>query len=369
MIFLANKEKTRLEFYGGFGYTEEHLRILNEMNPRLRPDSTGVFAVCFRERKPFLINDIEEIASKLSPRSLEWARQMGSKAFICVPIVSSNDTLGVLAVDNLITKRPLLQSDLDLLMSIAPEIGMGIQNITTTEDKERQFHSILQVLASSIDARDPLTAGHSARVTRFAVGIAREMALPGEMIEMVRVAALLHDYGKIGIADAILKKPGKLTNEEYGEIKTHAAKTKQILDKIEFQGIYREVSDVASSHHEKFDGTGYPKGLSHTDIPLGARILAVADVFEAITAKRHYRDPMPLNEAFDLLRRDRGKHFDPEVLDAFISFYERSGRIDDSAYADIDQKVPDEGNGHAPAPGILEIPQKSKVTVARNPMQ
>jgi HD-GYP domain-containing protein (c-di-GMP phosphodiesterase class II) len=358
MIFLANKEKTNLEFYGGFGYTEEHLGILKRMNPRLRPDSTGVFTVCFTERRPFLVNDINEIAPKLSARSLVFSKQMGTKAFICVPIVSSDKTLGVLAVDNMATKRPLLQSDLDLLMNIAPEIGMAIENSMTEEDKERQFHSILQALASSIDARDPLTAGHSERVTRFSVGIAREMQLPYETVEMIRVAALLHDYGKIGIADAILKKPGKLTNAEYGEIKTHATKTKQILNKIEFQGIYREVPDIACSHHEKFDGTGYPVGLKGTDIPLGARILAVADVFEAITAKRHYRAPMPLTQAFEVLAKDRGKHFDPDVLDAFMRYYEKEGRIDDAAYATVAPEVSQGDKAVPVAPELLKAPIK-----------
>jgi HD-GYP domain-containing protein (c-di-GMP phosphodiesterase class II) len=366
-IFLANKEKSRLLFYGSFGYTDEHAPVLKKMESRLRPDSTGVFTVCFRERKPFLVNDVNDIVSKLSPRSLEFVKQTGTKAFICVPIVSSNDTLGVLAVDNVITKRPLLQRDLDLLINIAPEIGMAIQNLMTVEDKEHQFHSILQALASSIDARDPLTAGHSERVTQLAVGIAREMQLPHETIEMIRVAALLHDYGKIGIADAILKKPGRLTDDEYREIKTHATKTKHILDKIEFQGIYQEVPNIACSHHEKFDGTGYPTGLSKTKIPLGARILAVADVFEAVTSKRHYRDPMPLNEAFDLLHKDRGKHFDPDVLDAFIRFYDREGKLKDPVYMDIDSQILDTTKGNTAqkeAPELIE--KQSRVVVAFN---
>ena len=358
MIFLANKEKTNLEFYGGFGYAGEYLPLLKNWNPSLRPDSTGIFTVCFTERRPFLINDVDEIALKLSARSLEFVRQMGAKAFICVPIVSSDKTLGVLAVDNMATKRPLLQSDLDLLMNIAPEIGMAIENSMTAEDKERQFHSILQALASSIDARDPLTAGHSERVTRFSVGIAREMQLPYETVEMIRVAALLHDYGKIGIADAILKKPGKLTNAEYSEIKTHAMKTKQILNKIEFQGIYREVPDIACSHHEKFDGAGYPVGLKGQDIPLGARILAVADVFEAITAKRHYRAPMPLTQAFEVLARDRGKHFDPDVLDAFMRYYEKEGRIDDAAYAGLGAEATQGDDVVQVAPELLKTPIK-----------
>jgi HD-GYP domain-containing protein (c-di-GMP phosphodiesterase class II) len=365
MIFLANEEKSRLVYKTSFGYTEKWLALLENMNPSLRPDSTGIFALCFRERKPFLINDLDEIAATLSPRSLVFAKQMGARAFICVPIVSGNEALGVLAVDNVMTKRPLLQSDLDLLMRIAPEIGMALQNVTAIEDKERQFHSILQALASSIDARDPLTAGHSDRVTLFAVGIAKEMGLSYDTIEMIRVSALLHDYGKIGIGDSILKKPGKLTDAEYNEIKTHAAKTKQILDKIEFQGAYREVPEVASSHHEKFDGTGYPMALKGTGIPLGARILAVADVFEALTARRHYRDPMPLNGAFEILQRDKGKHFDPQVVDAFVRFYEKDGKLlDASINANIRTKDPGDGHDHKRSSAgdqILEMPRKKQV--------
>jgi HD-GYP domain-containing protein (c-di-GMP phosphodiesterase class II) len=278
---------------------------------------------------------------------------------VCVPIVSSNETLGVLALDNVITKRPLIQSDLDLLMRIAPEIGMAIQNAMAAEDKERQFHSILQALASSIDARDPLTAGHSDRVTHFAVGVAEEMGLSPAVIEMIRVSALLHDYGKIGIADSILKKPGKLTDGEYDEIKTHAAKTRQILDKIEFRGVYKDVPNVASSHHEKFDGTGYPAGLKGTDIPLGARILAVADVFEALTARRHYRKPMHLSDAFEILQRDKGKHFDPEVVDAFFRFYEKEGKVLDAFLYVTDQpKGTDYANGQTQARTDDEVSER-----------
>ncbi len=230
-------------------------------------------------------------------------------------------------------------------MRIAPEIGMAIQNAMAVEDKERQFHSILQVLASSIDARDPLTAGHSDRVTQFAVGIAREMGLSQATIEMVRVSALLHDYGKIGIADSILKKPGKLTDQEYDEIKTHAAKTKQILDKIEFQGIYREVPNVASSHHEKFDGTGYPTGLKGTgytsrrpDSRGGRRI-------RSPHGTETYRKPMHLNDAFEILQQDKGKHFDPEAVDAFTRFYEREGKVIDASLQAAVQEDPGYVNG------------------------
>ena len=166
---------------------------------------------------------------------------MGAKSFICCPIIYEGESLGILAVDNIKTKRPLVQSDISLLMGVAPEIGISIHNCMLVEAKERQFKSIIQVLAASIDARDSLTAGHSEKVTEYALGICNEMGLPKDYREMIRVASLLHDYGKIGIKDSILKKEGKLDIEERAEIETHTEKTKKILEQISFEGIYREV--------------------------------------------------------------------------------------------------------------------------------
>ena len=138
---------------------------------------------------------------------------------------------------------------------------------------------------------------------------------------MIRVAALLHDYGKIGVPDAILKKPGNLDSTEFEIVKTHAEKTKRILNQISFEGIYCQVPEIAGCHHEKIDGSGYPNGLKDDDIPLGAKIIAVADFFEAVTAKRHYRDPISLEKAFKMLESESGIHFDPNVVDAFFKYY------------------------------------------------
>jgi HD-GYP domain-containing protein (c-di-GMP phosphodiesterase class II) len=322
MILLVNSDRTGLNFCAGFGYMPDQLNILKPLDFHLdRPESTGVFVVCFKKRTPFLINDVDDIKSGLSPRSLEFMKLMGAKSFICCPIIHGQESMGILAVDNVKTKRQLLQSDIDLLMGIVPQIGISIDNAQLIEARMNQFHSILEALASTIDARDPLTSGHSTRVTEYSLGIARELNMPKEFCEMIRVASLLHDYGKIGITDIILKKPGRLTPEEYEEIKTHAVKTGVILKKINFEGIYRDVPEVAGAHHEKFDGTGYPKGLRDLQIPLGARILAVADVFEAVTAKRHYRDPMQMEEAIKILEDGKNTHFDPHIVDAFIRYY------------------------------------------------
>ncbi|HHT9104288.1 MAG TPA: HD domain-containing phosphohydrolase [Candidatus Wujingus californicus] len=324
MILLANQDKSILSFRAGFGYTAEQLSLLKNTWFHLdRPESKGVFVISFHEQKPFLINNMNEIEDSLSSHSLEFAKKMGAKSFICCPIIYEGKSLGILAVDNIKTKRPLIQSDMNLLMGVAPEIGISIHNCMLLETKERQFKSIIQVLAASIDARDPLTAGHSEKVTEYALGICCELGLPKEYEEMIRIASLLHDYGKIGIKDSILMNPGKLDTEERKEIETHAEKTREILEQIHFEGIYKEIPDIAGLHHEKINGSGYPKGLKGEEIPLGARIIAVADFFEAITSRRHYRDPMPLDIAFQLLNEEAGKSYDKKIVDAFIKYYNK----------------------------------------------
>ncbi|MBI5895961.1 MAG: HD domain-containing protein [Desulfobacterales bacterium] len=325
LIMLANTEATRLVFRAGFGYSQDKLQLLKQTAFHLdRAEAAGLFVTCYKEQKPFLINDIREIGQQLSDRSLSFAREMGSQAFICCPIVCEGVSLGVLAVDNLTSKKPLVASDLSLLRGIAHVIGISLRNAELIDARSRQLRSTLQTLAASIDARDPLTAGHSAKVTEYAVGICRELQFDAEFCETVRVAALLHDYGKIGVPDAILKKPGRLTREEYDIVKTHAMKSREILEQIHFADALSAVPAIAGAHHEKVDGSGYPQGLKGEEIPLGARIIAVADFFEAITAKRHYREPMPLEVAFHLLDKERGVHFEERIVDAFKRYHRKA---------------------------------------------
>lgn len=319
LILLANQERSKLIFRAGFGYPEEQIKILAKTSFHLnRPESQGVFVVSMREQKPFLVNDINELDGHLSLRSLDFARKLGSQSFICCPIICEGESVGILAVDTLKSERTLLQSDISLLMGIAPVIGVSIHNANLLEAKFSQFSSFLKVMAASIDARDPLTAGHSEKVTQYSIEICNQMGLGAADCEMIRVAALLHDYGKIGVPDAILKKNGRLSDMEYEIVKTHCYKTRDILDQVNFEGIYRQVPEIAGSHHEKIDGTGYPKGLKGEDIPIGAKIIAVADFFEAVTSMRHYRDPMPIEEAFRLLREGSGSHFDRKIVEAMI---------------------------------------------------
>ncbi|MDI6743527.1 MAG: HD domain-containing phosphohydrolase, partial [Smithella sp.] len=322
LIMFDNEEKTKLIFKTGFGYNEKQFSIIKAAEFDLtRPQSKGVFVTSFREQKPYLINDISTITDKLSQKSLQFAQSMGSQSFICCPITSDKNSLGILTVDNFKTKRTLVESDLNLLMGIASVLGVSIRNAQLYEERISQLKSILKALAASIDARDPFTAGHSEKVTEYAMGICHEMNIPADYTEIVAMAASLHDYGKIGISDALLKKEEALTEQEYEVIKTHSVKTRNILEQIDFHGSYSMIPMIAEAHHEKLDGSGYPRGLKGEEIPLGSRIIAVADFFEAITAKRLYRDPMPVPEAIEMLRRESDVHFSREIVEAFINYY------------------------------------------------
>ncbi len=328
MILLADNEKTRLIFRAGFGYSVDQESLLLKTSFHLdRPESKGIFVISFREQKPFLINDFDDIKTDLSTHSLVFAKKLGAQSFIVCPIVCDGESVGILAVDNVVTKKSLIQSNMSLLMGIATVIGISIRNAMLNENREHQFSSTLQVLAASIDARDNLTAGHAEKVTKYALGICQELGLSKDYTEMIRVASLLHDYGKIGIPDAILKKEGRLTVEEYTQVKSHVEKTREILEQINFEGIYRQVPEVAGSHHEKIDGTGYPRGLKGSEIPFGAKIIAVADFFEAITAKRHYRGPMPIALAIRLLEERSGTHFEKKVVKALVEYLKKNNYL------------------------------------------
>ncbi|MFZ7126109.1 MAG: HD domain-containing phosphohydrolase [Desulfobacterales bacterium] len=325
IILLADPRRTRLDIRAAFGYLERSYEtMLNTSFSLTNPASRGVFVVSFKEQQAYLINDVRQIQEDMSPKSFEFAKRMGSQSFICCPIVCDGESIGLLVVDNLESRRPLVQSDLVLLKGIASVLGVSLKNAELIAAKERQFSSLIRVLGASIDARDPLTSGHSEKVTEYAMGICEELNLDSDRKEAVRVAALLHDYGKIGVPDAVLKKPGRLTQKEIETVKTHSLKTIEILEKIHFEGIYSSVPEMAGGHHEKIDGSGYPYGLEGEEIHLGARIIAVADFFEAITAKRHYREPMDDLSALEMLKERTGSHFDTAVVNAFVNFYSRA---------------------------------------------
>ncbi len=246
------------------------------------------------------------------------------RAIMAVPIISSTRVYGVIYLD---TRRPLNRTDedsLDWLAAIGQQAGGVMDSITLAEEQRRLSESMMRGLAASIDARDGMTAGHSARVAHYSAGMARTLGLSEDEQYSIYYAALLHDYGKIGVDDAVLRKPSSLTPEEYEHVKQHARFTFNILSKINFPRKLRDLPLMAASHHERWDGKGYPWQMSGEEIPLAGRIIAIADVYDSLTRKRHYREPMPSEEVIAYLVEGRGNRFDPKVLDAFVEYHRDS---------------------------------------------
>ena len=202
------------------------------------------------------------------------------------------------------------------LSSLASSAAVAVENAQLVHAQKRLWLSLIETLATTVDARDQQTAGHSKRVTRYAAIIGTEMGLSAEDLERLRAAALLHDYGKIAVRDRFLQKPGKLDDAEFAYMKAHAEKTGEFLSYLEFPPDMREVPLIAAQHHERMDGTGYPNGLTGKDILPGARIVAAADVFDALTAPRYYKPAYPLGRTLEIMDGMAGSHLDPDVMAA-----------------------------------------------------
>jgi len=194
-----------------------------------------------------------------------------------------------------------------------------IQEYVSDQTNKNELRSIITALAAAIDAKDAYTYGHSRKVAEYARDIAEALDYPQEEVEDIHSAALLHDIGKIGVPEQILLKQGELNKEEWSKIKLHPDRGISILKYVD--GL-KDILDAVQYHHERYDGSGYPKGLKGSQIPLGARILAVADSFDAMTSKRPYRlCEMTFEQALDELQKHSGSQFDSQVVNAFVSQY------------------------------------------------
>ena len=183
--------------------------------------------------------------------------------------------------------------------------------------KESSLETIYR-LARAAEYKDEDTGTHIMRMSHYAAAVARELGLPEDEVESILYAAPMHDVGKIGIPDRILLKPGKLDPDEWKVMKQHTLIGGKILSGSE-AGFIKLAEVIALTHHEKWDGSGYPNGLTGEDIPIAGRITAIADVFDALTSKRPYKEPFPLEKSFSIIREGRGTHFDPAVVDAFFA--------------------------------------------------
>ncbi|MCK6495263.1 GAF domain-containing protein [bacterium] len=247
-----------------------------------------------------------------------------TRNLLCIPVRNRENE--IIAVIQAINKNEgcFDREDEGFLFALSAQIQLAIENASLYEDLKELFESMMEALAFTIDARHPTTAGHTLRVRDYSLAIARELGYQGNDLEILNYAALLHDYGKIGVPEAILTKPGRLTDAEYGSMKKHVVFTQEILQRIKFAQRFRDIPAIAGQHHERVDGGGYPGGLTGPEMHPMARIMAVADVFDAMTSVREYRQPADPDEVLAMLRKETGTHFDHETVEAFARYFERS---------------------------------------------
>ncbi len=307
-IFLCDYESN--EFYSRF----IQQTVVNEIR---FPLDKGIAGSVVSTQKTINIPDAYE-DSRFNP-DIDKNTGYRTKSILCMPLVARNgDLIGVTQVLN---KRHgvFTRYDEKLLGVFSNNAAVAIDNTLLHEENNRLFKSLISTSSKTIDARDPVTAGHSQRVALYAENLGKAANLDAGTLNELEVASWLHDIGKIGVRDNVLLKTGRLDAEEYKKIQEHASYTSEILEQVHFSRELKNVPFLASAHHERMDGKGYPYGLKGNDLPVAARILAIVDVYDALTAyDRPYKKSMPVEKALSILEEGKGSQFDPDLVDIFI---------------------------------------------------
>lgn len=244
----------------------------------------------------------------------------GIRSLLAIPLLAKDEIKGVLLLGDT-EPGAFARQETFTIEKIASQMAVALENARLYEDMRSLFITTVASLANAIDAKSPWTKGHSERVMRISARLAAEMGLSEQMIERVRLGGLLHDIGKIGVIEAVLEKPAALSEDEFPPLRLHPEKGVAILSPITQ---LKEVLPAILHHHERYDGTGYPKQLKGEEIPLEARIVAVADSFDAMVSERPYKKGYTIREALAELRSCAGSHFDPQVVECFCRYVERS---------------------------------------------
>jgi HD-GYP domain-containing protein (c-di-GMP phosphodiesterase class II) len=243
------------------------------------------------------------------------------RSVMCAPMRTTDEILGVLYVDSQMA-REFSEAELELLAAIGNQAGIALHRAKLMQEVEKLFFDVMKAIASIIDAKDGYTHKHSERVSAFGVRLAQHLGFDADSRAVVELAGLLHDVGKIGVPDAILNKPGKLTEAEFKEMRLHTLHGTRILSNIQSQRVVSILPGV-KYHHERWDGTGYPEGLKGEEIPILGRVLGVADFLDALTSDRSYRKGLTLEQALQMVKDLEGQAFDPAVVKAAVELHEK----------------------------------------------
>jgi HD-GYP domain-containing protein (c-di-GMP phosphodiesterase class II) len=268
-------------------------------------------------KKPLIVKEIEKDRRIKDPGLLI---KEGYRSILCLPVGLQKHMLGVISV---FSKEPnhFREETVEILDIFASQVAIALQESRHYEDIHKNYFDTIHALVLAIEARDPYTRGHTARVTKYAIEIGRMLQMHKEELEILRYAGEVHDVGKISIPDFILNKPGRLTPAERAIIELHPVKGAEMLEPLEFLD---SALPIVRHHHERYDGTGYPDGLEKERIPVMARILACADAFDAMTSDRPYRNNrMTVEQALVEIKNHSGSQFDPHIAGLFIKIIRR----------------------------------------------
>ncbi|MCL5942025.1 MAG: GAF domain-containing protein [Actinobacteria bacterium] len=278
------------------------------------PIGTGIAGWVAEKRKPLLL-----VSGREPPgEGDEPIHRSDVRDGLSVPLERAGELCGVLNLTNQRGGDGFTRADLDLLTAFGKQAAIAIYQARIKEDRKRGYLGLVSSLVRAVDARDPYTFGHSRSVRDYAVALALFAGMPDHDLVEFANRALLHDIGKIGVRDAILLKPGRLTDAEFEVIKTHPVLGADILRPVMR---HEEVLAAVRHHHERYDGHGYPDGLAGNDIPLAARILAIADAYDAMSSTRNYRIALTPQHVLAELRDNRGRQFDPELVHLFLDHF------------------------------------------------
>ncbi len=315
-VLLLNPHTQTLEYVAGRGFRAGTVR---GTHLRLGEGYAGHAAM---ERRTLSIPNLAEAPEFPRPAILQ---EEGFVSYLVTPLIAKGQVKGILEVFSRSATDPA-PSWVEFLETLGSQAAIAIDNAALFSDLERAnvgltlaYETTLEGWSRALDLRDKETEGHTQRVTELTVRLARTMGMSEEALAHVRRGALLHDIGKMGIPDSILLKPGPLTDEEWTIMKKHPVYALELLSPIAY---LRPALDIPYCHHEKWDGTGYPRGLKGEQIPLAARIFAVVDVWDALRSDRPYRPAWPADRALDYIRDQAGKHFDSAVVDVFLRMVE-----------------------------------------------
>lgn len=270
-------------------------------------------------------------------RTAKSVARMSLRSLMCVPLLTRNEFLGAIYVENFTRPKCFMESDLELLTLLGNQASFALENSRLYDELQAGFYETVRSLSNALEAKDKYTRGHSDRVARLAVGIAEALGLTPDRIRDLRTAAELHDIGKIAIRERIIGKNGRLTAEEYEAIKKHPQLGVDILKPIRF---LKPILPFILHHHERYNGRGYPDGLKGDAIPLEARILNLADAFDAMTSQRSYNIPKSFSEGLQQCQREAGRSFDASCVEAFTAYLAKHGDSVMKAAAEAPSETP-----------------------------